>query len=270
MKKEKVIFTNNSMVVGYYNTHSKDYVSEKIDSDFKEFNTLLDCEVEFHENLTVEAFLNHIKPFINEIQYILNPYIGKCDLKEFFDLMEKPNNNKIENHVDYVEMFWHCEIWETLNILNNKSESDFSIWGGYHGVPLNKEDIKLSFGLTPLNEWKHYKFKLNDNLICYKNSENSYHQLVFESTMKWKFFDVLKHFFYELTFYGSLSDIEEFKKSIEDYVHTDIDEAEQIDKLEIEYLEEELKELLENEEYEKAAIIQKEINELKKQLPDSE
>ena len=270
MNKEKIIFTNNSMIVGYYNTNYKDYVSEKIDGDFKEFNTLLDCEVKFHENLTVEAFLNHIKPFISEIQYILKPYIGKCDLKEFFDLMDKPNNTTSKQDVDYVEMFWHCEIWETLDILNNKTESDFSLWGGYHGVPLNKEDINLSFGLTPLNEWKHYKFRLNDSLICYKNSENSYHQTVFETTMKWKLFDVLKYFFYELTFYGSISDIEEFKKNIEELSIPENNEIIYLDELKVEFLEQELKELLENEEYEKAAIIQKEINELKKQFPDSE
>lgn len=271
---KKIIFSKNSIKIESYKEELKKYTSEKISSQFKDFNNLWDYDVEFDKTVTVENFLNNLKPFIDEIQFYLNPYI-KYDLKDFFEILDKPADSiHDEDKVDYVEMYWVAEIWETEDIINDKKNSEFEMWGGYHGVTKEKNGFNISFGLTPLNNWKHYKLKLNENLICYKNTEEEVHKLLFESRNAWTLFDVLKYFFIELTFYGSLSDIEELKRNLENtlddiqngQVLSSKESSEILNELEIKSLESELIEMVKQEKYEEAVVLRNKIQELKNKV----
>lgn len=270
---KKLIFGKNSISIERYDQDSKGNKIERLSPGFKEFNTLWDYDVEFSKGLTIENFLNNLKPFISEIQHTLSPYIN-CDIKDFYETLNKPCEfNLEEDFVDYIEMFWNCEVWEINEEKTGEKLSEFEMWGGYHGIPKNPSEYNISFGLTPLNNWKHYEFKLNNNLICYRNSTDKVQRgILFESKYYWTLFELLKNFFIELTFYGSLSDIEELKKVIEDTI-TDMGESKKIsisesieilNEIEIKDLEEELKYLVQEEKYEEAALIRNRINDLSK------
>lgn len=268
MNNEKLKIENNRLVIE--SIDSDDFQSYEVLSDecYDLFNTLYAYEVEFSEDLTIEGFMRSIQPFIDQIQYHFQSHIGNCDLKQFFDLLNINPTKEPNNDIDYIEMFWNCEIWEMEDIMTGTTSSEFSKWGGYHGCS-KKDKINYCFGLNPINEWKHHNFKLNDSFVCYRHSEILTQEILFKSTLQWTFGDLLKHFFYELTYYGSIEDIEKFNNELIQRVD-EINNSEignekffSIDDLRIETLEKQLEEAVKTENYEAATRIQSKIQKIK-------
>lgn len=275
MKYQKIIFKNGKIFVLAEQEKGYKPILQEFDDDPDEFNNLYNCDVEFSPDLTVGGFLRALQPFIKTIEYHFASFIGNYELSEYFELLNFPfepkTNNEIESNekIQFIEMYWSAEIFEYEDILNNKIISDYSHWGSYHGVT---NDIHYSMSLTPINNWQHYIFKLNNIMICWKNDRNDsgvFMNKVFESEYNWNLHDLLKWFFYELTFFGSLSDQESFTnkltKQVEEIeigdgtglIHFDLDE------MEIESLEKLLIEAIETENYEGAVRIRNKIKKIK-------
>jgi hypothetical protein len=273
MSKERIIFKNNSIIVEYYDSYEKRFISENLNLSTKTINDLWDFEVEFSKSLTIEGFLKQLRPYLLEIQNHLNPFINKINLSEFFDLLDKPADDIVLNpKLKHIEMYWSSYIWEVTDELNEKTDSEFEIFGSYEAKPLNNNSDSVSLSLTPLNNWKHIKFVLKKDFSCYKHSENGEKELLFSSTNIWTLHDLLKFFFYELTFYGSLQDMEEFKRSLDEFDSETVMEGYSlisINDFELKNLEKQLEELVKNEDYEQAAIIRNKINKLRNNLQDN-
>lgn len=274
MRYQKVLFKNGKILVAVEQDGINKTILQAFDDDPDEFNNLYDCNVEFSPDLTVGGFLRALHPFIKTIEYHFTSFIRGHELNHFFELLDLPNTSeegKQEEKIEFIEMFWAAEIFEFEDILNNKVTSDFSQWGSFHGV---SEKINYSMSLTPLNEWQHYNFRLNNTITCWKNNKESAHAImdkVFESSLNWNLHDLLRWFFYELTFFGSIEDQESFKKSL----NQQVDDLElgiletvpfNLDDFKIENLENLLQEAIDTENYEGAARIRNKIQEIKEKI----
>lgn len=276
MSYKKIIFGNGKILVEVEDGKSKTSVTEEFDDNLDEFVRLYDCEVEFLQDLTVGGFLRALYPFLPIIEYHFSAFTGNYTLNQYFDLLEieaKPSHNELEQKIDYIEMYWACEINDSYDIVKNVIDSNFTMYGSYHGKS-KLEKINYSMSLTPLNNWQHYNFKLNKNLDCWKISEDKNgkinHEQIFSSNRDWNLHDLLKWFFYELTFMGSIEETKNFADELykkEEKIDIGIGGFEKIDmnQWQINYYEEMLCDEIANENYEAAARIKEKIEKLKEE-----
>ncbi len=274
MRYHKVLFKNGKIFVTVEQNGINKTILQEFDDDLDEFNNLYDCNVEFSPDLTVGGFLRALHPFIKTIEYHFASFIKNHQLSEYYEILDKPyvpQDENPETKIEFIEMFWTAEIFEFEDILNNELISDFSQWGSYHGF---SEKTNYSMSLTPLNEWQHYNFRLNNTITCWKNNKDSTHAImdkIFESSLNWCLHDLLRWFFYELTFFGSIEDQESFKESLNQQVEDlDLGILETVpfdlDDFELENLENLLKEAIDTENYEGAARIRNKIQEIKEKI----
>lgn len=214
MYNDILIFKNNSLLIEYYSNESKQKEVDEVDPDF--FYTLYDCKVVFDEDLTVEGFLMALKPFIEIIESHFASYLEGVELKPYYKLLKrKPEKIKgTKSKIEYIEMYWVCEIFQFFDESLDKHISEFEKYGNYHGVSDDEGEF-FGMGLTPLNDWKNYNLKLNPKLECYLNGEGVVQAKLFEAELQWSLHDAIRYFFYELTFLGSVEDSEAFREDMD-------------------------------------------------------
>lgn len=254
-----------------------------VDKDIKElpypFTRYFSQPIEFAEDLTVEDLMNHIKKYSDVIDFCFYSYTNGISVKEYIDLMETEPARK--SFVDTIELHW------STSLVND----EYCMFGSLHGVITDEKEMyrveeaqinSFKMDLTPINEWKHCRIVIDDNIKASTSTEDG-HAKTMQLRNRWTLFELLQYFLFEITIYGS---VEDQKKEIEDFdvaqkkydgfrVNPDFAQTLNKDELvvfiaeienQIEYNTELLKEAVDNDDFETAAKLKKEDVDLKNEL----
>ena len=232
--------------------------------------------VELSEDLTIEDLMTHINKNSELIDLCFYSYLDGVSVKEYFDLMITEPERK--SFLDTIEMFWSTEI----------KEDEYCLFGCLHGIVKNAKELEESdinsfkMDLTPINEWKHCKIHLDDEIKASAGGDDGENYII-QLRNRWTLFELLQYFLFEITYFGSVSDqkkeIEEFDTIQKKYdtFRTDPNFALKLNKNELdvfikeieeslEYNNDLLKEAVDNDDFESAANLKKENDELKEEL----
>lgn len=254
-----------------------------VDKDIKElpypFTRYFSQPVEFAEDLTVEDLMNHIKKYSDIIDFCFHSYTNGISVKEYVDLMETEPARK--SFVDTIELHW------STSLVND----EYCMFGTLHGIITDEKEMyrveeaqinSFKMDLTPINEWKHCRIVIDDNIKASTSTEDG-HAKTMRLRNRWTLFELLQYFLFEITIYGS---VEDQKKEIEDFdvaqkkydgfrINPDFAQTLNKDELsvfiaeienQIEYNTELLKEAVDNDDFETAAKLKKEDVDLKNEL----
>lgn len=282
---EEIIFEHGIILVNEYNDNLKTRVNKLL--EVEEFESFYNSPVKFSENLTVEGFMEALRPFYDKIDQHFIAFTGGFKLQKFYEQMILPaegweNEERDKDEISHVELHWHAEVFEWDDDVNSKHYSDFSYRGDYSGIPKEKDGPYFSFSLSPMNNWKHYNFRLNEEIKCYHfgsdvdRTEDGEMKVLFTSRKSWTLFDVIKFFFSELTFHGYPESTQEIRESMEEFsksIEETLERGEEIegvsmDEFMLGIYEDDLKEAEKIENYEGMKKIQEKIDKLKKKIQD--
>lgn len=210
-----VIFHNNAIQIIDYNPKLKKKVtSELLPKDFEKYYA---CPVQFDQSLTVEGFMNALKPFFTKIDTQFYSYTRGYKLNHYYKQMQKTAEKESngEDKILYAELFWQVEL---------RGKSDFYFYSSIHGVTKDKNS-RFGFTLSPINNWKHYRFKLNPRFTClhfHTRRKKGEIPKLFSAGRNFTLYDIIRYFFYELTFHGYTEHLIERRESLEKHIE-DID-----------------------------------------------
>ncbi len=270
MSESKLIFKNNQIDVQFWDKESGNYKTGPI--DFMDFASYYEDGVEFDKDLTVEGFMTALEPYFSIIDEHFIAYTRGHELRHYFIQMQQPSNKMIfEDEIEFVEIFWASEIYQHDNLIEGKIEKEFNLYGGFHGVA---KDMNYGLGMSPINKWKHYPLKINDTIKCTSFIDSKL-ITVFEATKSFTFYEILRYFFFELTWYGYTEDMEKLSDRLSN-LYDSVMESEDFHtfkqqdmfQMQIDSLESDLKECLESDNFEGAARIRDKIIKLKEKRND--
>jgi UvrB/uvrC motif len=268
MQEEIIHFTKSNIQISEYNDDLKIYQLKKLENDQLELH--YNWNVTFEDNLTVADFMHCLQPFFKKIDTQFIAYTKGFELMHYYTQMNKPNTKKKEkDEIDFMEMYWNAEVSEYENVEDGKTETDYSYYASYHGVS-TKEKYNFSFSLTPINEWKHYPFKLNETFTCTFYGKNKKGKMtakkLFTYTKHFTLYELIRYFVYELTYMGYTDDIidkgHRFEQQVNEIKNQNF-KSFSIDDMMIESYENDLQKAIEEERFEAAQRLQNKINELR-------
>lgn len=170
------------------------------------------------DNITFEDFFNHVMNDVELASIIFYSHLGGYSLSDWVGEWNKPDpgDEKYTNQqIDHIEIYWVAEYW----ITKKDKQMDENV--GLHGVGRSKDkdchgdnewhNTNFSFSFTPINEFKHYLFKLNTDwklldqncTIPLSYSQNK-DQLLMSKNMT--VYDVVGCILDDLSFYGDPSE----------------------------------------------------------------
>jgi hypothetical protein len=208
MYHAEVIFHNNTIqIVEYNHKLNKKTITNLIPKNLERF---YDCSVQFDKSLTVEGFMNALKPFFKKMDKQFYSFTRGYKLMHYYKQMIKPpeKESKNKSEILFVELYWHAELW---------SKNDFNYYASIHGVTKDK-NTKFGFSLSPINNWKHYPFRLNPNFTClHINPKGKQKEIpkLFSTKREFTLYDVIRYFFYELTYHGYTEHLIERRESLD-------------------------------------------------------
>ncbi len=269
MSESKIIINNGSIDVIRWNLDLRINQTEPITSE--KFPWHYDDTVEFAEDLTVEGFMHALEPFFDIIDSQFIAYTRDYKIREYYNQMFMPLKEPLkddaydDNEISHVELYWASEITEYEDLSAGKTDIDFELYASFHGVS-KSDGPNYGLSMSPINEWKHYLIKLNHNIHCTKFQNNpgkpSEFITVFKADKLFRLHDVLRYFFFELTWYGYPSDAKEFSDHLVE-ISENINEADfvefDIDQMLIDSLETELQTAIEEDNFEGASRIRDRI-----------
>lgn len=264
-----VVFENGKLLLEEFNENTQSNQRDKI--SVEDFEWFYNTTVSFDDSLTVEGFIQALHPFFEKIDTQFIAYTRGYKLIEFYNqmLLKKREFDDEEENVSHIEMYWGIDLFDWEDLVHSEQHSDFNIFGSFRGVSKKEEDGFFGFSLIEINEWKHYKFVLNENVECFQQGNENEYKSLFKSKKTWTLHDIISNFVYELTFYGYPSDAENIRLELgERAINIESGEVDLIpfEKIQLEWLEKDLEEARKIENYEGMKKIQDKINELKKKL----
>lgn len=270
MSSHTLLVKNNILLVDSFNDNLKKNVTEEVTLD--DFLHFLSKPVSFSADLTVEGFMVALKPFYDLIDSHFISYTGGFKLNHYYEQMLKPvNEEDLLEHISHIEFTWFSELKIYDNLARGKKETEFDLYGCYHGVPLAKDDHYYSFSLCPINQWKHYRLVLNKEFSCEcfdaeEPDDDKKFRTIFKAEKDFTLYELIRYFFFELTWHGYTENIEQLSDSLSQ-LSANIDKenmvALDLDAIKISMLESELEEAKEDENYEGAERILNKINDIK-------
>lgn len=208
MHYAEVIFLNNKIQIIEYNpTLKKKTTTDLLPKDLERY---YDCNVRFDKSLTVEGFMTALKPFFTKIDKQFYSYTRGFKLIHYFNQMRKPaeKEENPEFNILYAEFYWHAELW---------SKSNFNFYASIHGITDDK-NTRFGFNLSPINDWKHYCLKINPGFKCLHlkgKQKDGKIPTLFDTTREFTLHEIIRCFFYELTFHGYTEQLIERRESVD-------------------------------------------------------
>lgn len=239
---------------------------EGFDEDVKEktvkkLSQYLSYECTIEEGVTIETIINVIlkeKTFFNTLfKQDLNGFkIEK--LKELMD--KKIDNKEIVNY--YGETLKYLELSKMFELLNYKDNTNsidlFPLLVGV-GEPKEEdkdeiEEVFMPIGLTPIAKLKNIPLTLQKNVELFRSDENGDLNLLLTAVAPLTVYEVIVAVLFEITYFGS---DEEKEKQLAEQLsqHSNTNKVEDLEAY--------LQELVDSEQYEKAAKIKKDLDKLK-------
>jgi len=269
---DKIIFKNGAIFVETWDSDSQSYTTEPLGEDGIRWS--YNDEVEFDKELTIEGFMNALEPHFEVIDEHFAAYNRGFKSRHYYEQMQKPGDDDSEEDITHIEFYWSYELQEYVNYRTGKKDSNLEVYASFHGK--GKNDINYSFSMSPINNWKHYLFKLNTNIKCVKFNRDEKSGLadwttVFETTKPFTLYEILQYFLFEITFYGYTETIEEVADKLSKISDGIVGGGmgfviEDINKWEIDTLKKELKGAEESDDFESAIRIRDRIKFLEEKI----
>lgn len=269
----------NSIIASEFNKDANKWEEKDIKELPHPFTKYFGYFVELSEDLIVEDLMKHIYNYSDIIDFCFYSYTNGVSIKEYFNLMETDPEKK--SFVDTVVLFWSSEI----------DNNEYNIFGTFHGIITTKEELEkleelevnyFRLELTPINEWKHCKIRIDDSIIAYTQNEEQDIKII-KLRKRWTLSDLLQYFLFEVTCFGTVEDqkkeIDEFDATQKKYesFRVDPDFALKLSKDELDTFIEEIKiqiqanykllqDAVETDDFETATYLKKENSELEAEL----
>lgn len=236
------------------------YGKEKID----DISIFMNYALEIKSKVTLEDLFNILISFdvdgTEDINYLFNSYTRGYDIKKYYEELNKETTEEI--NLIYLMASWATDycIYEDDDCVEHSELNDYISISG-----IDNKDEYYSISLTPLNELKDVILKIDNNyeIISFNDGKT---KTLFKSKKDISVGEFIGGILYEISFHGYPDDKEVFLDSLNETVDmVDSGDMELIPHEEVilPYLEKELKRLVKEEKYEKAAKVQKEIDECK-------
>ena len=268
----KIIIYKDRVTVTQWDEFSKTWTEHDVLKLNVPFTMHFNRLVEIHPDVTVEDFMKHLEKHESVIDYCFADYMQGISLRLFLNEMEKED---VDSGLEDVELFWEGE---TIN-------HDLAIIG-YLRVWLKEEkvkelgnefDVPHDINFLSLNSWKKCNFILNENLtiVSHGQTHEIKNDVIFEGFYRWTFFEVVSNFLSELTLNGSPEQRDALLAEMENkqYDAKEISKDKDKSQFWMAFLEAEISDLrarkekiLEEEDYERAAQITKDIEGVEKDL----
>lgn len=267
-----IIIKKDGLYTSVYNDNLKTSELNKIDNPIAYY---LNHNVEIDDNVTVKDLMNLLMEYESDVDLLFMGYSRGFKIRQFFSEMQKPlSESEFVNEIDYLEIYWSTDYYKFKN-----EAPELSIFPSMHGIGKEKSDEGIQYygiSLTPLNELKNLNIKLNDSLII---EEHIIPEIYEEKPMEIKELinavkpltlgEMIGGFIHEITWHGYPKDKEERVEELNQAV-MDIKEGKEetipIEKFFLEVEENNLKEAMDEEDYEEVEKIQKKIEYLKDKL----
>jgi hypothetical protein len=249
--------TNNGVYFNTYGVEDDAEYDELI--DLNNLHYYYDYDVIIESGYRVIDLIYLINNIYEKINYDFTHASRGIDLKQFInESLKKPNNYDDVCH-GVVEMGWISELWDNT----------FDLYPNLYGYEKNnKDEIKISYSFSPLYNWVHLPLILNEDIkiIDFFKGEG---EILMSANKKFKLNDIFYCFIYEITFNGDienrdaiLDDLIEVGKRIENGEEKLISFEDMV----LEFKKQDLEKSITDEDYEKAAFLKKEIEEIEKKI----
>lgn len=243
MDIQKIIFYNDKIVASIWSDTFERWEEINIDETGFDLPRFFKSTVEFAPDLTVRNFILNLSNYEDIINKCFEGSSLGFSIFDYIKVMEKPAKN---TDIKKVEFYWASEI---------TSDNEFYLYCSYHGRDENNQCFGLD--INPINNWADCIFVLNKEfqIITMEDIKNQTWQNNPKYINEYTLYELLDGFIYNLTFYGNPQNQEDFIEEINSNI-------EQFDIVGI--LEGDLQKSIEEEDYEKANEIKKEIEKIKK------
>lgn len=271
---EKIVIHKEKIIFNKWDEASKTWIEEDILNREGDIVRYLNKVTEFHPDLTIEDFMNHLRNYEAAIDYCFYDYTRGYPMKVFFEDMDQENTE--QNDLGDVELAWEGEVMgEDLLLLGYlrawPTEEKILELGPEYEVPY---DVSFS----SISSWKKCKFILNENMaILSDDKEPINKELIFQGYYKWTLFEVISNFLIEISINGSPAERDALYAQMKDK-KIDIKEvAKDKEKSDfwLMYLQNQIENFklqkekaLDNEDYEVASKMKKEIEILEKEFKE--
>lgn len=271
---QKITIYKDKITINKMDEQSKnwaEYDISKLDGPItKYFNVL----TEIKEDVTVEDFMFNLEKHEVIIDYCLCGYLNDVPFKLFLNEVYKDSE---DSDLEEIELVWEGEIM-------NK---DLAMVGYLRGWLSRKRieeigeefDAPLDISFMPLPMWKKCKLSLNENMIIsdYGEIDNIDQQLLYEGFYRWTLFEVMSNFLTEISLAGPPDDVRKLHSELQTrkFDKQEVAANEEKTRFWLNFLEMELKDMrysmeyaLDNEEYEDASKLKKEIEIIEEDLAE--
>jgi len=236
------------------------YLDDELLDDISPY---LQYELDIESNVTLEDIFDILNTLEN-LDITFNPWTRGHKLEPFYNEL-KSDPDPIEedslelNDIVSLNFGWVAELTEWEND-DCEKESDMTEYVNMSGISESGDFYGLDF--TPLNRLKNCIIDLDTKWKLVKN----YTETILETRKMFTLGDIIGTILYEVSFHGYPENRSVISKSLKEVVdRVDSGEEKMIpwENVKVGFLEKQLKRLVEEEKYEKAEKIRKEIEELK-------
>ncbi len=234
---------------------------KEVNEEVKSLADYLGAELEFEKGVTLKTIfklLSREKAFFNKLY---KQELGEKKLEDFDKQLQKKQTDSKNKNEDG-DIMKSLEITKMFELFNFEKGSTIDLFAIFIGIGLSENEpgeVFMPVSLIPINNLKNYEVVINKAVEIFKsspmdeNGENVESLLIAASSMS--VYEAFQAIIYEIAYFGTAEEkIKERKKIEEDYKLED----------RIFELESNLSMYVENEEYEKAAKIKKELEMLNK------
>lgn len=262
---QKLIIYKDKITITKWEETSKswaEYDISKLDGPItKYFNRI----TEIKDDVTVEDFMFHLERHEAIIDYCFCGYLNDVPFKLYLNEVYKDSE---ESDLEEIELVWEGEI---IN-------KDLAMVGYLRGWLSKKRieeigeqfDEPLDISFMPLPMWKKCRLSLNESMMIsdYGEIDNIEQNVIYEGFCRWTLFEVISNFLCEISLAGNPDEVRKLHSELQTrkFDKQEVASNEEKTRFWLNFLEMELKDMkytmevaLDNEEYEAASKLKKEI-----------
>jgi len=232
------------------------------ETEIKKLSEYLSYELILEEGVNLEDIITILlkeKTFFNKL---FKPDMNKFKLNDLKHIMDNGKTKKVKN--GYGETLLYLEISKTFELLSYKDDTNsidlFPLFIGVgKSVTGDKfedlDEVFMPIGLISISNFKHLPIVLQKNVELFRADSEGNLSLLLTATAPLSVYEALSAILYEITYFGTEEEkIKQLKDASQQKNTND----------KVEDLEIYLQELVDSEQYEKAARVKKDLDKLKK------
>lgn len=262
--KDKITATKHNKDENTYTEHD---ISKLDGSILKYLNRIVDIKLD----VTVEDFMNHLERYEKDIDYCFSDYLKGNPLRVYLDDMRAKES---ETDLAEIEICWEGEIINDDFIL----VAYLRAWWNEEKVKEIGEELEYpkEVNFLPIHVWKNCLFRLNDNIIInHLKEEQMEREMVFAGIYSWTLCELITKFLEEISLNGSPNERDELSVLMQNkkYDIKEIVKSPEQTNFWLLFLQDELADLqdrfkisIDDEDYEQASILKKDIEKAEREL----